>query len=120
MSNLAVFFDIRVFLCQLPRLKTHHSFFGGSFFGLVSLAVIRCHFGVAIKQLLQPFGIVFKAAVDVNVLQHFVVVLMAPCVRPVITSNISLEVEKYEQDSLNRLKYKPWRRRLTALTTRIY
>jgi len=50
--------------------------FGDLFLGFAGLFVLRCHFGVEIKQLLQPLGIIFKAAADVDALQHFVVALM--------------------------------------------
>ena len=34
------------------------------------------HFGVEVKQLFQPFGIIFEAAAYVDALQHFVIAIM--------------------------------------------
>ena len=34
------------------------------------------HFGVEIKELLQPFGVVLEAATNINTLQHFIVPLV--------------------------------------------
>jgi hypothetical protein len=57
---------------RYDRFRLAHTFSPCDFFCRLGL-LPRRHFGVCLKQLFQPLGVVLETAADVDALQHFVV-----------------------------------------------